>query len=91
MKYSPSFYFLKGKFCTSRNDEQLRLMMILSLVIFQLPPQIDDTWSSSSKGESEQRAGKSRLLYLLKLPYNNVKGKGHLDGVCVCGTWEKES
>ena len=29
-------------------------------------------------------AGKSRrLLYLLKLPYNNVKGKGHLDGVCM--------
>ena len=42
MKYSPSFYFLKGKFCTSRNEEQLRLMMILSLVIFQLP-QINDT------------------------------------------------
>ena len=33
---------------------------------------------------AEEGAGKSRrLLYLLKLPYNNVKGKGHLDGVCV--------
>ena len=34
--------------------------------------------------EMAEGAGKSRrLLYLLKLPYNNVKGKGHLDGVCM--------